>query len=291
MGLEDKGRGGMKKGICLLIVFYSGFASSVLFGSLKEDLQISLAARQIQDLGLSGLSLVFYASINNTSRSDYFLSGYEYRFVVNQKEYIRLVSSQDNIIKIDASNRTILSFPLKITYAHLFQALEGIEEEEKALCYLTGTMTFSDGERERGKLPFAFSGEFPIFKKPDIKFLFLQVNDLTIGGADLNFKVRFENRNGFELLVDRISYILELGENPIGEGEISGDKSINSHSEKDFSLPLLLNFFEVSKDVYELLRQPSFICRFFGELRVRTIWGALNIPFDKKEEVPILRAP
>lgn len=288
---EDKGRGRMRRSICLLIVFSLGFASSALSGSLKEDLQISLEARQIQDLGLAGLSLVFYANINNNSRSDYFLSGYEYRFVVNQKEYIRLATPQENIIKIDAAGRTILSFPLKITYAHLFQALEGIEDEEKVLCYLTGTMSFSDGMRERGKLPFAFSGEFPIFKKPDIEFLSLHVNDLTIGGADLNFEVRFKNRNGFELLVDRISYHLELGENPIGEGEISGDKNINSHSEKDFSLPLLLNFFEVSKDVYQLLHQPSSLCRFFGELRVRTIWGALNIYFDEKEEVSISRRP
>lgn len=281
----------MKRSICLLIVFSLVLANSALSGPLKEDLQVSLEARQIQDLGLAGLSLVFYASINNNSRSDYFLSGYEYRFVVNQKEYIRLATPQENIIKIDAAGRTILSFPLKITYAHLFQAIEGIENEEKVLCYLTGTMSFSDGMRERGKLPFAFSGEFPIFKKPDIEFLSLYVNDLTIGGADLNFEVRFKNRNGFELLVDRISYHIELGEYQIGEGEISGDKSINSHSEKDFSLPLLLNFFEVSKDVYQLLHQPSSLCHFFGELKVRTIWGALNIPFDEKEEVSISRRP
>jgi LEA14-like dessication related protein len=281
----------MKRSICLLIVFSLVFVSSALSGSLKEDLQISLEARQIQDLGLAGLSLVFYASINNRSRSDYFLSGYEYRFVVNQKEYIRLTTPQENLIKIDAAGPTILSFPVKITYAHLFQAIEGIENEEKVLCYLTGTMSFSDGMRERGKLPFAFSGEFPIFKKPDIEFLSLHVNDLTIGGADLNFEVRFKNRNGFELLVDRISYHIELGEYQIGEGEISGDKNINSHSEKDFSLPLLLNFFEVSKDVYQLLHQPSSLCHFFGELKVRTIWGALNIPFDEKVEVSISRRP
>ncbi len=107
----------------------------------------------------------------------------------------------------------------------------------------------------------------------------------------MNFEVRFKNRNGFELLVDRISYHIELGEYQIGEGEISGDKNINSHSEKDFSLPLLLNFFEVSKDVYQLLHQTSSLCHFFGELKVRTIWGALNIPFDEKVEVSISRRP
>jgi LEA14-like dessication related protein len=289
--LEDKERGRMKKSLCLLIVIFLAFGGSALYGALKDDLQISLEARQIQDLSLSGLSLVFYARITNTSRSDYYLTGYEYRFVVNQTEYIRLATALENRIKIDAAGRTMLSFPMKITYAHLFQAVEGIAEEEKAQCYLTGTMAFSDARRERGKLPFAFSGEFPIFKKPEIEFLSLLVNDLTIGGADLNFKVRFQNRNGFELVVDRISYRIELEDKLIGEGEINGDKNIGSHSDKDFSLPLLLNFYEVGKDVSAHLRQPSSLCRFFGELKVRTIWGGLEISFDKKERVSLSRIP
>lgn len=272
-----------------MIVFFCILVSSVLSSSLKDDLKISLEKRQIQDLSLDGLSLVFYVRITNDSSSDYYFSGYEYRFVVNQVEYIRLDTPLVNKIKIDAAGRTILSFPLKITYSHLFQAVEGIEGEGKALCYLTGMMTFSDDRRERGKLPFAFSGEFPIFKRPEIEFLLLRVLDLTIGGADLSFEVRFRNSNGFELLVDRISYDIVLGDKPIGKGQISGDKNIESLAERAFSLPLLLNFFEVGKELHQILQQPSALCRFFGELKVRTIWGPLTIPFDREERISISR--
>lgn len=281
----------MRRYICLLIGFFWIFVSSVLPSSLKDDLKISLEERQIQDLSLDSLSLVFYVRINNDSSSDYYLSGYEYRFVVNQVEYIHLATPLVNRIKIDAAGRTILSFPLRITYSHLFRAVEGIEEEERALCYLTGMMTFSDDRRERGKLPFAFSAEFPIFKRPEIELLSLRVNDLTIGGADLNFEVRFRNHNGFELLVDRISYDIVLGEKPIGEGQVSGDKNIESRAERSFSFPLLLNFFEVGKELHQILQQPSALCRFFGELKVRTIWGPLTIPFDREERVSISRTP
>lgn len=282
----------MKKKICLLpIVFFWIFAGFVFPRSLTQDLKITLEEKQIQDLSLSGLSLVFYVKITNSSGSIYYLSGYDYQFVVNQREYIRLAAPMENEIRIDASSDTLLSFPLKITYAHLFQALERIEKEDKALCYLAGTMRFSDGRKEKGKLYFAFSGEFPIFKNPDIECLSLDVNDLTIGGADLSFEVRFKNRNGFELFVDSIRYALQLGEKPIGEGKISGDKNIKSHIDKVFSLPLLLNFFEVGKDVYNILHQPSALCRFSGEIKVRTVWGSLNIPFDKMERVSISRIP
>ena len=279
----------MKKSICFFFVLLLSFAPLALPRSLKKDLKITLEERQIQDLTLSGLSLVFYVRITNSSPSDYYLTRYEYRLVVNQSEYIRLITPLENKIRIDAQKQTILSFPLRITYTHLFQVIAGIEEEDKALCYLTGTMTFSDKRKERGKLSFAFSGEFPIFKSPEIRFITIHINNLTIGGADLNFKVIFKNRNGFELLIDRISYRLELEERLIGEGQVRGDRTIESKGEKSFSLPLLLNFFEVGKDVYSLLQQTSAFYRFSGELNVRTIWGDLVIPFDTKGRVPITR--
>lgn len=281
----------MKKKIYLFISFFWIFVGFVIPSSLTKDLKISLEEKQIQDLSISGLSLVFYIKITNTSRSIYYLSGYDYRFVVNQKEYISLDTPMSNEIRVEPSSDTLLSFPLKITYSLLFQEVEGIEKEDKATCYLAGSMRFSDGRKEKGKLPFSFSGEFPLFKSPEIECLSLDVNDLTIGGADLSFEVRFKNRNGFELFVDSIRYSLQLGEKPIGEGKISGDKNIKGRTDKVFSLPLLLNFFEVGKDVFNILHQPSALCRFSGELKVRTVWGILNIPFDKSERVSISRIP
>ena len=58
-----------------------------------------------------------------------------------------------------------------------------------------------------------------------------------------------------------------------------------------FSIPFLLSFFDIGKEVYTLLRQPSAPCRFFGEIEVRTAWGHVKIPFDKSENVSISRFP
>lgn len=281
----------MRKKTYIFLVFFLAFGILARSSSLKKDLKISLEEKQIQNLTTQGLNLVFYVKISNFSRSVYYFSGYDYRFVVNHREYIHLESLLESKIKIDALSDTLLSFPIKITYSHLFRTIEGLEQENKALCYLTGTMKFSNGRRKKGKLNFAFSGEFPIFKKPEIEFIKLRVNDLTIGGADLDFEVQFKNNNGFELLVDNITYALQLGGKTIGKDKISGHKNIKSRSNKIFSLPLLLNFFEVSQDVRGILQQTSALCRFSGEIKVRTIWGSLNIPFDKKERISISRIP
>ena len=266
----------------------------VLIGtaSVEKDLAISLSESQIQDLSLQGLSLVFYVKIVNSSSKDYYLSGYEYRFVVNQTDYIQIKTGlEENKIKIDALKDTFISFPIKITYVHLFQVVKNLENQDKASCYLTGIMNFSDRRKEKGKLPFAFSGEFPLFKPPNIAILKLKINNMTIGGADLEVDVKLTNNNGFELMVDKIAYKLQLQAKPIGQGEIKGDKNIKNHQSRTFNLPLLLNFFEVGKEVYDILYQSEAICHFQGEMEVQTVWGKVTIPLDKEEEVKISRIP
>ena len=177
------------------------------------------------------------------------------------------------------------------TYTHLFKIVEGIEKVNMAKGYWAGSMTFSDGRKRKEKMRFAFSGEFPIFKKPEIEFHSFRVKELTIGGADLSFEMDFTNSNNFDLLVDRINYRIHLGGRLIGEGVIRGERNIKSQEKEAFSFPLLMNFFEVGKEVYNILHQPSSLCRFSGEIEVRTVWGRVTVPLDTSGEVTISRTP
>ncbi len=274
---------------CLVLLgILSGFAVSM---SLEEDIQITLEEKKIKDFDLSGLSLVFYLNIENSSSRTYYLSSYDYGFLVNQKEFFRLQRSLERMIKIDPRKSKLLSFPIKITFAHLFRLVEGIEKENKAEGAWTGSMSFSDGKRERGRLSFEFSGEFPILKTPEVEFISLQVRDLTIGGADIVFEASFSNPNVFDLTVDRINYKYYLRDNLVGESTVSEKKHIQSKGEVAFSFPILMNFFEVGKEVYTMLQRSSSLCRFSGEVEVTTEWGRMKIPFDKTDRVNISRNP
>jgi LEA14-like dessication related protein len=284
---KDKTLKALRKKIWLSLVYIFIFTAAAVSASSEQELKISLKETAVKDFNLSGLSLVFFLTISNSSSSPCFLSGYDYRFVVNQKEYFHLANSLEGGIEIEAKKDNLISFPLKISYANLFAAVAGIEKEDKAHCYFSGTMIFTDGKKEMERFPFAFSAEFPIFKKPEVEFHSLKVKDLTIGGADLDFELSFKNSNSYELFIDNISYIFDLGEKRVGEGTIRGDKNVEGRGEKAFSLPFLFNFFDVGKEVYYTLHQASASCRLRGEIEVRTVWGNLKIPFDKRGNVPV----
>ena len=279
----------MKKKFFLLLAFIYLFVAAYPSGNSQQELTISLKEKQIKDFSLSGLSLVFYVSITNSSSFPYYLYSYEYRLFVDQEEYFHLAVPLGKSLMIEAKKDTLLSIPLKITYERLFETVKGIEKANKAQCMLSGTMTFWDGKTKTEKLPFAFSGDFQIFQKPEIEFRSFRVNDMTIGGADLTFEMSFKNINNHELLVDSISYTFFLEGQRIEKARIKGDKNIESRGEKVFSLQFLLSFFEVGRDMFQVLRQPSASCSIAGVMEVRTAWGRLTIPFNKREEVTISR--
>lgn len=271
----------------LLLAIICALSGPSASKSLQDDIQIALKETRIMDFSMAGLSYVFYVNITNSSSSEYYLSGYDYRFLVNQSEYFRLQKSLEKRIKIEPRKSKLLSFPIKITYAHLFRLVEGIEQEENLAGNWTGTLSFSDARKERGKLLFDYSGEFPVFKNLEIKFLSLQVEELTIGGADTRFNASVINPNIFDMRIERISYKFYLRESLISEGAVSGGKTVVRHGEQMFSFPLLMNFFEVGKDVYTMLQRTSSLCRFTGEIEVKTEWGRVKIPFDQTGRVAI----
>lgn len=257
--------------------------------SIKEDLTISNYEKQVRDLSAQGLSLIFQLRIGNKSSQPRFLMRYDYRVVINQAEYLKLDVPLNPPIRVAPSGETLLSLPLKITYQLLFEVIPSLKAEDKASCYLVGNMVFADERKREDKIPIAFGGDFPIFRDPAAALLPLKINDLTVGGADVVFRVKFSNGNNYELFIDAIRFKASFGEREVASGEIPGDKNIDPKGEKAFDLPTLISFFEVGQDVYGLLQTGAVACRFRGEIDVSTVWGRIKVPFDVRQTLALIR--
>ena len=267
----------------LFLIMASGVA-----GAAKKNISISLSKKEIRDMDSSGLILVFYLKVANSSSSPYYLSQYDYRVVIQETDYFSLKTSLEQPIRIEKNEETLISLPVKITYALLFEAVKGIEQSPKVTCYVTGLMTFSDGKRREEKTPFAFSGEFPVFKGLEIEIHPLEVKDLTVGGVEFAFAFSCKNKNGFEVVLGNTDYKLELGGRAISEGMIRGENRIGAQGEKAFFLPLILDFFEVGKEMFAVFDQPYAECQFSGEAPATSVWGEFKLTFSKKEKIQIV---
>jgi LEA14-like dessication related protein len=249
----------------------------------KKDLQVNLLERKVSELTPSGLTLSFVYGIDNASNKKYFLFSYEYQVLINQKEYLRQQVSLDEPIEILPDKTTSVHFPVKINYQYLNPLLT--EGQKQSVCQVSGEMYFQDEKKKIEKISFNFLMDFPLFKFPEIDFLPLEVKDLTLGGAEFFFRFNLKNRNSYDLLIQKIQVDLNLEDRSIFTGQIPGDKSLHSGQVRTFSIPLVLDFFELGRNYRECLQQETTLFILKATFEVDSAWGWLNFSIEKKERV------
>ena len=243
----------------------------------KDEITLVLKEKVIKDLSSSGLILAFHVAVVNPAPAPRRLVRYRYRVRIDQKEYINTTVELPQPLVVPPEGETLIALPVKITYDLLRQAIGPIEV--RGLCDIVGDMYFQTERDKEQKASFAFSGEFPIFKDPEIDLLPLDVVDLTVGGADVVFHPRFRNPNSYDLIVRAIDFELAFSGHVVLSGAIPGDKSLPQTGEKTFSLPFLVDFFESGDDVRAGFAKDEFPCRFTGRITIASVWGPLVIPF------------
>ncbi len=247
----------------------------------KDEITLALKEKVIRNLSSSGLVLAFHITVANPADSPCALVRYRYRVKINQTEYLNMTVPLDEPLPVPPGGETLVALPVKISYDNLLAAVGPIEGQ--AGCDVVGDMFFDTGRRREQRVAFAFSGEFPIFQDPEVDILPLKVNDLTVGGADVVFRPRFKNFNGYELIVDTIDFDLYFNGKHVLAGPVPGDKNLPPMGEKIFSLPFLLDFFEAGDEVRSCFEKDEFPCRLAGRLEIASVWGRLYIRFDKTQ--------
>jgi len=284
MVLEEPG---MKLRAAILVVLALWFLWSNPSWAAKKNVAVSLERREVLDMTSTGLVLVFYLKVLNSTASSYYLEQVDHRAVIQEKDYFSMRTSLDEPIFVPTGAETLISLPVKITYALLFEHMPGIEKEDRIRCYVTGVMMFTDGRRVREKVPFAFSGEFPLFRDLELEIASLRIKDLSLGGAEFIFTCAWKNPNGFDLDLDMSIYQLRIGGRMVGEWRFGAGESIESRGEKRVSLPVVQDFFEVGRELQAILEQPAAECELAAELEAGSIWGKVKVAVSKSETVAI----
>ncbi len=275
--------------IAALVVF--GFLAIGLgaTSAARKNIAVTLSKKEIRDFDGSGLLLVFFLQVTNASSSDYALAKYDYRVVVQDTDYFSLKTSLEEPILVPRAGETLISFPVKITYSLLFEAVPGIEQSARLPCYITGLLIFADSRRREEKVPFAFSAEFPVYKDLDVAVQPIQLKALSVGGTEFEFSFSCRNLNGFDIALGDIAYELELAGRPIFKGAIRGQNNLEAQGQGTFLLPVVLDFFELGKEYFVIFDRPTVEFSFKAEANATSVWGDLKIAITKQGNLPIVR--
>ena len=253
----------------------------------KYEVELSLKDKKVSDLSPQGLTLAFHVEMANTLSTPLDLVRYDYRVVIDEMEFLDLQVGLDEPLRIEPRSGLLIALPIKITYEYLFRAAPGVQPKDQAVCLLTGGLTFQDERKKEKRIPLALSADFPIYRGLEVRIQPIVAKDLTVGGADLVFRAALRNPNGFACRIDRVTYKLSLVGVNVAEGTIAQGTGLDGRGEKTFDIPLLLDFFETGKIVYDGLEQPLVAARFSGEAEIGTPWGNFKIPLEKRDKVAV----
>ena len=201
----------------------------------RDVVAVTLKDKVIKNLTSQGLTLAFHLALSNPASAPRELVRYRYRVTINQKQFLNMTVALDEPLTVPPGGETLVALSVKISYDLLFAAVGPVED--KALCDIVGDMFFQNERKNEQRAPFAFSGEFPVFQDPEIEVLPLKVNDLTLGGADVVFRPRFRNPNGYELIIDKISFALFFGDREVLSGQIPEDKNLPGRGRRPSPCP------------------------------------------------------
>ncbi len=246
-----------------------------------KNIVLTLDKKEIRDMTSSGLIFAFQIEVANASSNAYFLSEYDYRVVVEGTDLFAWRTTLDSPLPVEKKGKTRIALPIKISYAEVFKVLPEAEGKTKLNCYTTGLMTFTDAKKHQEKVPFAFSGEFPVFKDLEVNVLPVAIKALTIGGTEFTFSFWCRNPNDFELVLGRLGYRLDFDGKTAAEGTIAGENRLGPGGEKAYTLPVMLDFFEVGKEFYAIFDKPAAACRLGLQATADSVWGLLKIAIAK----------
>lgn len=272
----------MRNRIAFFLILMTAFtilAAGYLPGYLpRKNIELSLDRVRLGELSGSGLTLSFQVRMENNSSRNYALVSYQYQVLINEKEYFRQPVSLDQPINLPAGSQALVNFPVKINYQYVEPYLVGTRQQ--ASCRVTGELFFQDERKRTEKVTLNVRADFPIFKLPEVRFLSLLVRDLTLGGADFDFRFAISNPNAYDLLIQTIDLELALENRIIYSGRLPGDKTLAAGESKTYSLPLMLDFFEQGRELRDGLEKdrPSFTLKL--RIEADSAWGWLAFPLE-----------
>lgn len=244
----------------------------------RKNIELTLVQFRLTELSGSGLTLLFLVRMENNTSRNYSLVSYQYQVLINEKEYFRQPVSLDQPIDLQAGREVLVNFPVRFNYQYVEPYLTGTRQQ--ATCRVAGELIFQDERKRTEKVPMNFRADFPVFRLPELRFLPLLVRDLTLGGADFDFRFTISNPNAYDLLIQKIYLELLLEDRVIYRGQLAGDKTLGAGEGKNYRLPLMLDFFEQGRELRDSLEKdrPSFSLKL--RIEADSAWGGLVFPLE-----------
>jgi len=277
--------------LMIMVICFCCFGCSTLqkLGGIKPP-KLSIKNVNIANAGLKEMDLVMAIQVENNYPIGIHLPAFDYNFTINDHVFLKGENALNQNISALGTNQ--VNVPVKIHFMDLYQSLSALVSQDEALYNLNGNIHFDVPILGRMKIPFEKTGDLPLLKMPKISVKGLRVKSLTFASASLALDIEMDNPNGFLMLLKDFSYNFSVDGLKWADGQIQKDISFQQHGKSSMTIPMKLNFFEMGKAMFNLIKQKrSLPYEFDTQVKFKTdlpFLQDIQIPLTKKGNVQLL---
>ncbi len=216
---------------------------------------VTVRSVDLTEISFTDASLRFNMEIENPNGFGVKLDGFDYRFDINQKNFLN--GDQPDKIDIAAGKKSPFAVPVSVNYTRLLETVTDLVNDKSADYKIDLGLRFDLPVLGNTRIPVAHSGTLPIPKIPSIGVSALELKKMSLTGADLELVLKIGNPNIFGFDLKNLDYNFIVNGNRWVEGSDTGIGTINAGGEGLVRIPVSLNFLELGRSAANLISGGS----------------------------------
>jgi LEA14-like dessication related protein len=216
---------------------------------------VTVRSVDLTEISFTDATLRFNMEIENPNGFGVKLDGFDYRFDINQKNFLN--GDQPDKIDIAAGKKSPFAVPVSVNFSRLLDTVTDLVNDKSADYKIDLGLRFDLPVLGNTRIPVAHSGTLPIPKIPSIGVSALELKKMSLTGADLELVLKIGNPNIFGFDLNNLDYNFMVNGNRWVEGSDPGIGTINAGGEGLVRIPVSLNFLELGRSAANLISGGS----------------------------------
>lgn len=276
--------------LCLLITAGGCQTIQDIANSIQKP-NLSVDNVRVTGFNFQQMELTYDIKVENPNTVAVEMLGYDYNLDLNGNSFIN--GDQTEKIEIEASGESIFQVPMTLNFSDIYGSISGLAEQDETSYDFLSHLRFDLPVLGSTEIPVRQKGSIPLLKLPKLNVQNLQIQDLSLSGADLVLKLAFDNPNGFGLDINQLNYDLVVNGDQWTDGTALENVNIKENGVTELDIPLSLNISQIGRSAYRILSGSEpldyQLKGNFNFNALHELLGATNFDFNRSGEVPISR--
>lgn len=278
-------------GLAGALVLAAGSCSTLSQLSNIQKPTLSVADVRFTGMSFDAVDLAFDVKIRNPNQLSATLAGFDYDFKINDNSFLK--GQQEKKLAIEALGESTVEVPLTLNFKDIYQTFATLKEQDSSAYQMDLGLDFDLPVLGKTRIPVSKTGFLPMIKLPALKIASVKVNQMGLGGADLELNLEIDNPNGFGVLAKNLNYDFSVNGQSWVKGIAPEQVRIAEKGQSLIRIPISLDLLSMGQAALQLLSGNQTVdYAFQGKMDLDTSLPAfknINFPISKSGQLKITR--